>query len=141
MTARTHGTHGCFNRRSLLRSGAVAASGLCFPDMCVSHRAEAAPAPNRAFEIAKIERVTVLNPFREVPDRNMSREIPHWKWSEICTVTLKSGHTGHGETLLYYTWEATEDDDVARAHGKNAVEMMWDDDLVAHRHITRRHGH
>jgi L-alanine-DL-glutamate epimerase-like enolase superfamily enzyme len=131
MITRPRETPRRFNRRNLLRSGAATLTGVCLADMLASHRAEAAPAPNRAFEIAKIERVTVRNPFREVPDRNMSREIPHWKWSEICSVTLKSGHTGHGETLLYYTWEATEDDDVARAHGKNAVELMWDDDLGA----------
>lgn len=117
-------------RRHLLRTGAAVASGFALGQLPLP-KAEAAPTANKAFEIAKIERVTVKNPFREIPDRNMSREIPHWQWSEICSVTLKSGHVGHGETLLYYTYGATEDEDVARAHGKNAVEIMWDDEFGA----------
>ena len=118
------------SRRSLLKSGGALA-GLSFSDVFSRSQVEAAPKSNRAFEIAKIDRVTVKNPFREVPERNMSREIPHWKYSEICSVTLKSGHVGHGETLLYYTWGATEDEDVAHAQGKNAAEIMWDDELGA----------
>jgi galactonate dehydratase len=94
-------------------------------------KVSAAPKPNRSFEIASVDRVTVKVPFREIPHRAMSREIPHWMYSEICSVKLKSGHVGHGETMLYYTYGATEDSDVARAIGKNAVEIMWDDELGA----------
>jgi L-alanine-DL-glutamate epimerase-like enolase superfamily enzyme len=32
---------------------------------------------------------------------------------------------------LYYTWRATEDEDVARALGRNAAAIMWDDSLGA----------
>ncbi len=120
------------SRRRLMKSSLAAGAGLALGDWFdVAPRAQAAPKPNRSFEIAKIERVTVKVPFREVPHRNMSREIPHWMYSEICSVTLKSGHVGHGETMLYYTWGATSDEDVARAHGKNAVEIMWDDEFGA----------
>lgn len=70
-------------------------------------------------------------PYRLIPGRNMDRELPHWRYSEIFSVHLNSGHVGHGETLLYYTWDATEDDDVRRAEGKNAASMMWDDTLGA----------
>ena len=61
----------------------------------------------------------------------MDRELPHWRYIELCEVALKSGHTGIGETMLYYTWGVPSDDDVARVVGKNAVEMMWDDSLGA----------
>ncbi len=119
------------DRRRFLSSaaGAAAFAGCGFLDELP--KAVAAPKPARSFEIASIDRVTVKVPFREIPDRAMSREIPHWMYSEICSVKLKSGHVGHGETLLYYTYGATEDADVARAVGKNAVEIMWDDELGA----------
>jgi L-alanine-DL-glutamate epimerase-like enolase superfamily enzyme len=118
------------NRRSFLKTAAVSAVGITAAEMFDAlPQAEAQVAPNKAFEIAKIERVTVKVPFRETPQRNMFREIPHWMYSEIFTVTLKSGHVGHGETLLYYTWGASTDEDVHQAQGKNAVELMWDDEL------------
>jgi galactonate dehydratase len=81
--------------------------------------------------IAKIDRTTVKLPFREVPGRNMARELPHWAWSEICEVRLNSGHVGFGETLLYYTWGATADSAVQRVLGQNAAVWMWDDSLGA----------
>ena len=87
--------------------------------------------PARDLTITKIERVTVKVPYREIPARNMARELPHWKYSEIFKVYLQCGHVGYGETLLFYTWDATEDDDVRRAQGKNAAELMWDDELGA----------
>ena len=61
----------------------------------------------------------------------MARELPHWEYSEIIEVHLRSGHTGFGETMLYYTWGVTTDEDVQRAQGKNAAELMWDDSLGA----------
>ncbi len=89
------------------------------------------PAGGRACEIADIRRTTVKVPFRETPARNMDREIPHWRYAEIFEVTLHSGRVGIGETLLYYTWGATDDHDVQRARGRNAAELMWDDSLGA----------
>lgn len=85
----------------------------------------------RHYRIDRIERTTVRVPYREVPDRNMARELPHWRYSEVFEVTLASGITGFGETLLYYTWGATEDADVQRASGQNALDLMWDDSLGA----------
>lgn len=61
----------------------------------------------------------------------MDREIPHWRYSELCDVTLKCGITGTGETLLFYTWEPTSDEAVARVIGRSAIEVMWDDSLGA----------
>ena len=86
---------------------------------------------DRHFTVQSIDRVTLRVPFRKTPRRSMERELPHWRYSEICTVTLASGKKGHGETMLYYTWGVTEDDDVKRAIGKNAREIMRDDSLGA----------
>lgn len=119
-------------RRDFLRAGAAGVAGFALADIadCLP-QAHAVPAAQKYFEIKSIDRVTVRVPFRPVADRNMAREIPHWKYSEIFSVTLKSGQVGYGETLLYYTYGATEDDDVKRAQGKNAVQIMWDDELGA----------
>jgi L-alanine-DL-glutamate epimerase-like enolase superfamily enzyme len=81
--------------------------------------------------ITQIERIWIDLPFKEVPARNMVREIPHWTLFEICKVTLDSGHVGVGETMPYYTWGATTDAAVGRAQGVSAAEMMWDDSLGA----------
>ena len=61
----------------------------------------------------------------------MDRELPHWRYSEIFEVQLKSGKVGIGETLLYYTWGVSGDDDVKRIIGQSAVDLMWDDRLGA----------
>lgn len=85
----------------------------------------------RFCEVTDIRRTTVKVPFRETPARHMDREVPHWRYSEIFEVTLRSGQVGIGETLLFYTWGKTGDEDVQRAHGQNAAELMWDDSLGA----------
>ena len=82
-------------------------------------------------QIKRIKRTTVRVPFRDIPARNMARELPHWEYSEVVEVELMSGHIGFGETLLYYTWGATDAEDVRRAVGKNAAGLMWDDSLGA----------
>lgn len=88
-------------------------------------------ADPRHFTVEEIERTTVKVPFRDAPARAMAREIPHWQYSEICEVRLRSGHAGFGETLLFYTWGRTDDDAVRRARGKNALELYRDDSLGA----------
>lgn len=86
---------------------------------------------SRHLIVESIERVTVRLPMREVPERNMARELPHWKLFELFEVKLSSGVIGIGETMLYYTWGVSEDADVARVRGKNAAECMWDSTLGA----------
>ncbi len=121
-----------FTRRDVLRSGAAAAAGSCFPDLRSPNvAASELQRAARHLTIQKIDRTTVKVPYREIPARNMARELPHWMYSEIFQVTLQSGHTGFGETLLYYTWGVSEDDDVRRAMGRSAAELMWDDELGA----------
>ena len=39
--------------------------------------------------IKNIERIWVDVPYREVPRRNMIRELPHWTIFELCRVTLE----------------------------------------------------
>ncbi|MBP85828.1 MAG: enolase [Planctomycetaceae bacterium] len=81
--------------------------------------------------VRDIERIWVDVPYREVPQRNMIRELPHWTIFELCKVTLDNGVTGVGETMCFYTWGETTDEDVNRARGRVASEIMWDDSLGA----------
>ena len=80
-------------------------------------------------DVTHVERIPISVPFREVPARNMIREMPHWTLFEICKVTLACGVVGFGETMQYYTQGRLSDEKVARAMGKNAAELMWDDSL------------
>ena len=121
-------TANTWSRRDLFRGGLL---GLAAGHFAGLPGAVAADKAGRGLTVARIERVTVKLPFREVPGRNMAREIPHWAWAEVFAVHLHSGHVGHGENLLYYTWGASGDDAVKRALGKNAAELMWDDSLGA----------
>ena len=119
-------------RQFLLASAAAFAAANSLPAMTRrAIAAQGAIASAKHFEITDIRRSVHRMEFREVPRRNMDREIPHWRYSEICRVTLSCGVTGIGETLMYYTWGATADDDVARAHGRNALDLLWDDSLGA----------
>lgn len=120
-------------RRDFLKAAATGLTTLCVPVGLQAGGSALEPSPkaSRSFIVEKIDRVTVKVPFREVPERAMRRELPHWWYSEVFQVRLRSGKVGFGETLLYYTWGVTDDGDVRRAVGKNAVELMWDDSLGA----------
>ncbi len=117
------------SRRKLLESGLAIGAVVGLPGFS-SRVGHAAPA-EKWLRIEKVDRTTVKLPYRETAGRNMARELPHWAWTEVTEVTLKSGHVGVGETLLYYTWGATSDEDVAGALGRNAAAIMWDDGLGA----------
>ena len=119
-------------RRSFLYAGLTGIAGLQLPLFYRSNGfAFESGNTGRHLQIEKIERTTVHVPFREIPERAMSREIPHWRYSEIVEVHLKGGQVGFGETLLFYTWGATSDQNVAQVLGKNAASVMWDDSLGA----------
>lgn len=84
-----------------------------------------------SLKIRSIERTTVQIPYREVPTRAMDRELPHWRYVEVCEVKLDSGVVGIGETLLYYTWGVPSDEAIKQVIGKNAAEVMWQEGLGA----------
>lgn len=115
------------NRRDWMKYGFASAGlwgGSCLAGASVR---AATLIDRRGLRIKRIERTTVRVPFRDAPSRAMDREIPHWRYAEICDVQLENGVHGYGETLLYYTWGATSDFDVERATGKHAAELMWED--------------
>jgi len=121
-------------RRFLLSAAAAAASAAATSAPAFTRRTiarQGAVASEKHFQIKNIQRSVHRMEFREVPRRNMDREIPHWRYSDLCRVTLQCGTTGIGETLMYYTWGATGEEDVQRAIGKNALDLLWDDSLGA----------
>jgi galactonate dehydratase len=123
-------TRRAFFHRSLLGAASLAFPGLSF----LSNQAQQLnrkATGNPQLEVASVEATTVKVPYREIPGRAMSRELPHWKWSEILEVKLKAGVSGFGETLLYYTWGTSSQEDIQRCIGRNAAELMWDDSLGA----------
>jgi L-alanine-DL-glutamate epimerase-like enolase superfamily enzyme len=118
------------NRRQFLASGVAGLSSLSVFSRQQLKAAQSSVS-ERFFEVEAVERTTVRLPFRPVPRRNMDREIPHWRFIEVCDVKLKSGHTGTGETMLFYTFGVPSDAAVKRVIGKSAVDLMWDDSLGA----------
>lgn len=82
-------------------------------------------------EVTTADRIPIELPFRDVPRRNMQRELPHWNRFEIFEVELESGDVGYGETMTYYTWGSTSNETIERVVGANAVESMWDDSVGA----------
>ena len=67
-----------------------------------------------SLSVETVERIWLDLPLKEVPFRNMVREIPHWSLFELCKVTLSNGVIGVGETMPYYTWGEVTDEAVGR---------------------------
>ena len=83
------------SRRDLFKTGAIASS--LFAANAVSNSVQAAPpVSSKHLAVKSIKRTTVKVPFREIPARNMDREIPHWRYSEIVEVELNCGAVGFG---------------------------------------------
>ncbi len=128
---------GTQNRRqwlsnSLLGAGSIALSGLPFRTNLEA--AELSPevlSSYSAFNVKSVDRRTVKLQYRPVTRRAMDRELPHWRYTEICSVELENGTVGHGETLLFYTWGVPSDEAVGSCLGKNAAALMWSDSLGA----------
>ena len=114
-------------RRDVFKAGAVGLAALGW-GRSAEARDGAAPVD---LIVEAVDLIPVRVPFREVPARNMARELPHWDYFEVARVRLRSGHVGHGESMAFYTWGRTDDDDIKRAVGKNAAALMWDDSLGA----------
>ena len=123
------------SRRKLFRTTAAAglASLVASSAGARSARGAVAAAPSVAglldTSIKRVDRTWVEVPFRPVPDRNMKRELYHWRYFEICRVTLGCGVVGFGEAMVYYGGRPLSDEIIGRVTGKKAAEVMWDDSL------------
>ena len=119
------------NRRSFLKAGSALAAGAYVQTTMQNLQADDSLVSAKHYAVESVERTTVRIPYRETPRRSMDRELPHWRYSEVCEIKLSSGQVGIGESMLYYTWGVPSDEDVKRVHGENAMELMWDDSLGA----------
>lgn len=79
--------------------------------------------------VKDVERIWIQLPYRDTPERNMARELPHFNLMELCIVRLACGVVGYGETMPYYNRDPVTDQTVRSVYGKHAVEVMWDDAL------------
>lgn len=80
-------------------------------------------------KIVRIDQIPFEMPFHNIPDNYMSWMRPQWRYFELVEVELESGHIGHGETMLFYTWGKSTSADADSALGKNAADLLWDDSL------------
>ena len=122
------------SRRKLFGTTAAGVAGLAASSSGVrsAHAAvAAAPAVGGLLDtsIKRVDRTWLEVPFRPVPDRNMKRELYHWRYFEICKVTLGCGVVGFGEAMVYYGGRPLSDEIIGRVTGKKAAEVMWDDSL------------
>ncbi|MEO2034709.1 MAG: mandelate racemase/muconate lactonizing enzyme family protein [Planctomycetaceae bacterium] len=120
------------SRRNFLKTASTSTFAALLTQVTSSNlRAANSLVSGKHYEIVGVKRTTVRLPYREVPGRAMDRELPHWRYSEICEIKLRSGKVGIGETLLYYTWGVPTDEDVKNIIGKNAASLLWQDRLGA----------
>lgn len=121
------------SRRAFLNSSLAGAFSIAGLAACSRSRllADGAVVTESQFEIVSVQRTTVRLEFRPLPRRNMDREVPHWRYTELCDIKLKCGAKGTGETLLFYTWGVPPEEAFRRILGRSAIEVMWDDSLGA----------
>jgi L-alanine-DL-glutamate epimerase-like enolase superfamily enzyme len=82
-------------------------------------------------KIAQIELIHLDVPFTPHTNQHMQYWLPHWRISQLCKITLESGVVGWGETLPNYTWAKVPIDVADQVVGRNAAELLWQDELGA----------
>ena len=90
-----------------------------------------AAAGNLNLNVTAVETTWVDLPMRPVPARRMLAENYEWTYFQIHKVKLACGVVGFGETMPFYTWGRPTEETLAYARGRNAAELMWDDQLGA----------
>jgi galactonate dehydratase len=81
--------------------------------------------------VTTVDTVWVNVPMRPVPARRMFAENHNWTYFQIHKVKLACGVEGFGETMPFYTWGRPTAETLAYAKGRNAAELMWNDQLGA----------
>ena len=77
--------------------------------------------------VERVDRTVIEIPYTDVAGRNTRRQLPHWKYHDV--MELADGTVGYGEDVLYYGWGTVSEDDVERALGATAAELLRDDSL------------
>ncbi len=82
----------------------------------------------------KITRVELINldlPFTAHTNQHLQYWLPHWRIVQLCKVHLDNGVVGWGETIPNYTWARVPEDAAERIVGRQAGELLWQDELGA----------
>lgn len=82
-------------------------------------------------KVSQLELIHLDVPFTRHTNQYMQYWLPHWRISQICKITLENGVVGWGETLPNYTWARAPDDVAGRVVGREAAELLWQDELGA----------
>ncbi|RIK37459.1 MAG: hypothetical protein DCC57_21630 [Chloroflexi bacterium] len=82
-------------------------------------------------KITQIELIHLDVPFTPHTNQHMQYWLPHWRISQLCKITLENGLVGWGETIPNYTWSKVPADIAERVVGRNAAELLWQDELGA----------
>ena len=82
-------------------------------------------------KVESIELTLLDLPFTKHTGRHMQYWLPHWRIVQICRLTMSNGVVGFGETIPNYTWAKVPEGIEERVLGREADELMWEDDLGA----------
>jgi L-alanine-DL-glutamate epimerase-like enolase superfamily enzyme len=82
-------------------------------------------------KITELELIHLDVPFEPHTNQHMQYWLPHWRISQLCKITLENGVVGWGETIPNYTWAKVPDKVAERVVGREAADLLWEDDLGA----------
>lgn len=82
-------------------------------------------------KIVDLELIHLDVPFTPHTNQHMQYWLPHWRISQLCKITLDNGIVGWGETIPNYTWSKVPADVADRVVGRNAGDLLWQDELGA----------
>jgi L-alanine-DL-glutamate epimerase-like enolase superfamily enzyme len=80
-------------------------------------------------QIKNVDFTMLQVPFAARHADHMPRLGGDWSLIEICRVTLQSGVTGVGDTIVNYTWGRPTEAIAGRVRGRNVFELLWDDSV------------
>ncbi len=86
---------------------------------------------SKDFIVKDIERIVLNVPFHPRCAHVKEVRVPTWSVVELCKVTTAAGVVGIGETIPYYTWGQSGDEQFNRVRDRNLFEFLMDDSLGA----------
>jgi L-alanine-DL-glutamate epimerase-like enolase superfamily enzyme len=82
-------------------------------------------------KVQSIEFIHLDVPFTAHTHQHMQYWLPHFRIFQLCKITLANGLAGWGETMPNYTVAKVPDGVEARVVGREAAELLWQDELGA----------
>jgi L-alanine-DL-glutamate epimerase-like enolase superfamily enzyme len=82
-------------------------------------------------KVRRIEFIHLDVPFTAHTHEHMQYWLPHLRIFQLCKLTLENGIVGWGETMPNYTVAKVPQGVEARVVGREAAELLWQDDLGA----------